>query len=80
MAHRPKETPGLGSVNPGLLHQEISRLNHLLQEKMSVCERLERDLERTRRQGQERMQTLEQQVGGCNVAPPMSEPVLSEKA
>ncbi|CAF96581.1 unnamed protein product [Tetraodon nigroviridis] len=62
LCHRPKEAPGLGSLNMGLLHQEISRLNNLLKEKMSECERLEREVESTRRQGQERMQTLEQQV------------------
>lgn len=67
LCHRPKESPGLGSVNTGLLHQEISRLNGLLKEKMSECDRLERELESTRRQGQERMQTLEQQVSCCNV-------------
>lgn len=80
LCHRPKETPGLGSVNTGLLHQEISRLNNLLKEKMSECERLERELESTRRQGQERMQTLEQQVGCCNVTPSVSEIVLLKKA
>lgn len=67
LCHRPKESPGLGSVNTGLLHHEISRLNGLLKEKMSECDRLERELESTRRQGQERMQTLEQQVSCCNV-------------
>lgn len=56
----------LGSVSTGLLHQEISRLNNLMKEKMSECESLEKELESTRRQGQERMQTLEQQVSCCN--------------
>lgn len=68
LCHRPKEAPGLGSLNMGLLHQEISRLNNLLKEKMSECERLEREVESTRRQGQERMQTLEQQVSCCNAS------------
>lgn len=80
LCRRPKEMPGLGSVSTGLLHQEISRLNNLLKEKMSECQRLESELESSRRQGQERMQTLEQQVGCCNVAPSMSEPVLCRKA
>lgn len=56
----------LGSVSTGLLHQEISRLNNLMKEKMSECERLEKELESTRMHGQERMQTLEQQVSCCN--------------
>ncbi|XP_056227908.1 TNFAIP3-interacting protein 2 isoform X2 [Seriola aureovittata] len=55
-------TPGLGSVSTGLLHQEISRLNGLLEEKISECARLGREGEETRRQDQERIQTLEQQV------------------
>lgn len=55
--------PGLGSVNTGLLHQEISRLNGLLEDKMSECTRLGREVEEIRRQDQERIQTLEQQVG-----------------
>lgn len=59
--------PSLGSVSTGVLHQEISRLNNIMKEKMSECERLERELESTRRQSQERMQTLEQQVSGCKV-------------
>ncbi|XP_047431953.1 TNFAIP3-interacting protein 2 isoform X2 [Mugil cephalus] len=44
------------------LHQEISRLNILLQEKMSDCSRLERKVEDTRRLNKEQIQTLEQQV------------------
>lgn len=69
LCQRLKETtgqglmPGLGSVSTGLLHQEISRLNGLLEEKMSECERLGREEEEIRRQDQERIQTLEQQVG-----------------
>lgn len=55
--------PGLGSVNTGLLHHEISRLNGLLKEKMSECERLSREEEEIRRQDRECIQTLEQQVG-----------------
>ncbi|KAM9362755.1 TNFAIP3-interacting protein 2 isoform 2-T2 [Symphorus nematophorus] len=68
LCQRLKETsgqalkPGLGSVSTGLLHQEISRLNGLLEDKMSECERLEREVEDVRRQDQERIQTLEQQV------------------
>ncbi|XP_068177411.1 TNFAIP3-interacting protein 2 [Antennarius striatus] len=68
LCQRLKETsgpglmPGLGSVNPGLLHHEISRLNGLLLEKMSECERLDREADDSRRRGQERIQTLEQQV------------------
>ncbi|CAB1460899.1 unnamed protein product [Pleuronectes platessa] len=54
--------PALGSVSTGLLHHEISRLNGLLEEKMSECARLERDVNDTRRKDQERIQTLEQQV------------------
>ena len=55
--------PALGSVSTGLLHHEITRLNGLLEEKMSECARLERDVDETRRKDQERIQTLEQQVG-----------------
>lgn len=55
--------PGLGSVSSGLLHQEISRLNGLLEEKISEHEQLERELVDIRRHGKERIQTLEQQVG-----------------
>lgn len=66
LCHRPKETSSLGSVNAVLLHQEISRLNSLLKEKMSECKRLQRELESTKRQGQEHTQTLEHQVGCCN--------------
>uniref|UniRef100_A0AAQ5YQS8 TNFAIP3-interacting protein 2 n=1 Tax=Amphiprion ocellaris TaxID=80972 RepID=A0AAQ5YQS8_AMPOC len=54
--------PVMGSVSSTLLHQEISRLNGLLQEKMSECSRLGRDVEEIRRRDQERIQTLEQQV------------------
>ncbi|XP_071361214.1 TNFAIP3-interacting protein 2 isoform X2 [Trachinotus anak] len=68
LCQRLKETsgqglmPGLGSVTNGLLHQEISRLNGLLEEKMSECARLGGEVEEIRRQDQERIQTLEQQV------------------
>ncbi|XP_071770587.1 TNFAIP3-interacting protein 2 [Centroberyx gerrardi] len=62
----PRPGPGLGSglgpVSSGLLHQEISRLNGLLEEKMSECVRLGREQEEIRRRDQERIQTLEQQV------------------
>lgn len=68
LCQRLKETsgqglvPGLGSISTGLLHQEISRLNGLLEEKMSECARLGRGVEEIRRHDQERIQTLEQQV------------------
>ncbi|XP_051240969.1 TNFAIP3-interacting protein 2 isoform X3 [Dicentrarchus labrax] len=68
LCQRLKETtgqglmPGLGSVSTGLLHHEISRLNGLLEEKMSECEHLGREVEEMRRQDRERIQTLEQQV------------------
>ncbi|CAN9510571.1 unnamed protein product [Ophioblennius macclurei] len=54
--------PLSGSVGTGLLNQEISRLNDLLQDKISECARLNRDVEGIRRQDKERIQTLEQQV------------------
>ncbi|KAM4604264.1 TNFAIP3-interacting protein 2 isoform 2-T2 [Polymixia lowei] len=53
---------GLGSASSGLLHQEITRLNGLLEEKMSDCARLGREIEEMRRKDQERIQTLQQQV------------------
>lgn len=55
--------PAVGSVSTGLLQQEISRLNSLLDEKMKECARLEKEIEETRRRSKERIQTLEQQVG-----------------
>lgn len=55
-------TPAMGSVGTGLLHQEISRLNALLEEKIRQCSRLDREVEEIKRQTQERIQTLEQQV------------------
>ncbi|XP_058495561.1 TNFAIP3-interacting protein 2 isoform X2 [Solea solea] len=55
-------TPGLSAVSTGLLHQEISRLNGLLEQKMSECARLGREVEDMRREDRERIQTLEQQV------------------
>lgn len=58
--------PGLGSVSTGLLHHEISRLNGLLEEKISECERLDREVDKVRRRDQERIQTLEQQVGATS--------------
>lgn len=54
--------PALGSVSSGLLHQEISRLNALLEEKISECEQLEGEVASVRRKSKERIQTLEQQV------------------
>nr|XP_046274122.1 TNFAIP3-interacting protein 2 isoform X2 [Scatophagus argus] len=68
LCQRLKETsgqglmPALGTVNSGLLHQEISRLNGLLQEKMDECEQLDREVEDIRKRSQDRIQTLEQQV------------------
>ncbi|KAI9525459.1 hypothetical protein NQZ68_006006 [Dissostichus eleginoides] len=68
LCQRLKETPrqglmpGLGSISTELLHQEISRLNGLLEEKMNECARMSRGVEETRRQDKVRIQTLEQQV------------------
>ncbi|KAF1395442.1 hypothetical protein PFLUV_G00011560 [Perca fluviatilis] len=68
LCQRLKETsgpglmPGLGSISTSVLHQEISRLNGLLEEKMSECAQTRREVEEMRRQDQERIQTLEQQV------------------
>ncbi|KAM6942465.1 TNFAIP3-interacting protein 2 isoform 2-T2 [Lycodopsis pacificus] len=68
LCQRLKETsaqglmPGLGSISTGLLQQEISRLNGLLEEKMSECARLSSEVEELRRHDKERIQTLEQQV------------------
>ncbi|XP_029986875.1 TNFAIP3-interacting protein 2 isoform X2 [Sphaeramia orbicularis] len=68
LCQRLKETtvqglmPGLGPVGSGMLHQEIARLNGLLEEKISECTRLSREVEEIQRQDQERIQTLEQQV------------------
>ncbi|KAI1887550.1 hypothetical protein AGOR_G00191470 [Albula goreensis] len=61
---------GLGSgagqgpvpVSNTLLQQEIVRLNCLLDEKMKDCAKLSRELEDSRKQDMERIQTLEQQV------------------
>lgn len=58
--------PGLGSISTGLLHQEITRLNGLLEEKMSECARLGMEVDEIRRRDQERIQTLEQQVGATS--------------
>lgn len=55
--------PGLRPVSTALLHQEIARLNGLLEKKMGECVRLEREVEEIRRGSHERIQTLEQQVG-----------------
>lgn len=54
--------PAPGSVSTGLLHQEISRLNALLEEKIRQCARLDRQVEEIKRQTREQIQTLEQQV------------------
>uniref|UniRef100_A0A3Q0SEP6 TNFAIP3 interacting protein 2 n=1 Tax=Amphilophus citrinellus TaxID=61819 RepID=A0A3Q0SEP6_AMPCI len=68
LCQRLKESTGQGlmpvtsSVNSGLLHQEISRLNNLLEDKMRECARLVRENEEIRRQDNDRIQTLEQQV------------------
>ncbi|KAM9314404.1 TNFAIP3-interacting protein 2 [Pholidichthys leucotaenia] len=65
LCQRLKETTGQGlmpAISSGLLHQEISRLNGLLEEKIRECARLEREVAEIRRQDQERIQTLEQQV------------------
>ncbi|KAF3852427.1 hypothetical protein F7725_005782 [Dissostichus mawsoni] len=62
LCQRLKETPrqglmpGLGSISTELLHQEISRLNGLLEEKMNE------GVEETKRQDKVRIQTLEQQT------------------
>lgn len=58
--------PAMGSTNTGLLHQEISRLNGLLEEKMRECARLAREIDDIRRQDKEQIQTLEQQVGAIS--------------
>lgn len=55
--------PVMGSVSTGLLHQEISRLNCLLEEKIMECIRLDREVKDIVRRDKERIQTLEQQVG-----------------
>ncbi|KAM9857506.1 TNFAIP3-interacting protein 2 isoform 2-T2 [Aulostomus maculatus] len=68
LCQRLKDTTGQGllprmsSVSTGLLHQEISRLNSLLDDKIAECARLGREVEELGRQGRERIQTLEQQV------------------
>ncbi|KAK2817253.1 hypothetical protein Q5P01_025444 [Channa striata] len=62
LCQRLKENSGLGSISSGLLHQEISRLNALLEEKIRECARVGRDVDELRRQDKERILTLEQQV------------------
>ncbi|XP_054460754.1 TNFAIP3-interacting protein 2 isoform X2 [Anoplopoma fimbria] len=68
LCQRLKETsgpalmPGLGSISSSVLHHEITRLNGLLEERMSECERLSREVEEMRRRDNERIQTLQQQV------------------
>ncbi|MED6264322.1 hypothetical protein CHARACLAT_013615 [Characodon lateralis] len=61
LCQRLKESSGQG-LSLVMLHQEISRLNSLLDEKIRECARLDRDMEDIRRQSHERIQTLEQQV------------------
>lgn len=68
LCQRLKETtgqglaPGLGSVSTAMLHQEISRLNCLLEDKIGECVRLSREVEDVKSRDQERIQMLEQQV------------------
>ncbi|KAF3687855.1 TNFAIP3-interacting protein 2 A20-binding inhibitor of NF-kappa-B activation 2 [Channa argus] len=62
LCQRLKENTGLGSFSSGLLHQEISRLNTLLEEKIRECDRLGREVDKIRKHGKECIQTLEQQV------------------
>uniref|UniRef100_A0A8C6UE01 TNFAIP3-interacting protein 2 n=1 Tax=Neogobius melanostomus TaxID=47308 RepID=A0A8C6UE01_9GOBI len=54
--------PGLGSASSAMLHQEIARLNGLLEDKIGECVRLSREAEDKKRKDRERMQMLEQQV------------------
>lgn len=51
-----------GSSSVALFQQEISRLNHLLEEKMLECERLSRERDGGTLRDGERIQMLEQQV------------------
>lgn len=55
--------PSLASAGAALLHQEISRLNGLLEDKLSECARLRGEAQETSSKDRERIQTLEQQVG-----------------
>ncbi|XP_072320183.1 TNFAIP3-interacting protein 2 isoform X1 [Eucyclogobius newberryi] len=66
LCQRVKESSRLveapGTVAPAVLHQEIARLNGLLEDKVGECVRLRRDAEDAQRRGRERVQMLEQQV------------------
>ncbi|XP_077381416.1 TNFAIP3-interacting protein 2 [Festucalex cinctus] len=54
--------PSLGSASAALLQNEISRLNGLLEDKLSECARLRGEAREAARKNRERVQTLEQQV------------------
>ncbi|XP_061626598.1 TNFAIP3-interacting protein 2 [Phyllopteryx taeniolatus] len=54
--------PSLGSAGAALLRQEISRLNGLLQDKLSECARLRGEAREAATKDRERIQMLEQQV------------------
>ncbi|XP_061686237.1 TNFAIP3-interacting protein 2 [Syngnathoides biaculeatus] len=54
--------PSLGSASAALLGQEISRLNGLLQDKLSECARLRGEAQEAATKDRERIQMLEQQV------------------
>ncbi|XP_051941072.1 TNFAIP3-interacting protein 2 [Hippocampus zosterae] len=54
--------PSLASAGAALLHQEISRLNGLLEDKLSECARLRGEAQQASSKDRERIQTLEQQV------------------
>lgn len=54
--------PGHGSVSSTMLHQEIMRLNGLLEGKIEECVRLNREVDDIKRQDREKIQMLEQQV------------------
>ncbi|XP_019718244.1 TNFAIP3-interacting protein 2 [Hippocampus comes] len=59
-----RPAPSLASAGAGaaLLHQEISRLNGLLEDKLSECARLRGEAQEASSKDRERIQTLEQQV------------------
>ncbi|XP_077427838.1 TNFAIP3-interacting protein 2 [Vanacampus margaritifer] len=54
--------PSLGSASAALLHKEISRLNGLLEDKLSECARMRGEAQEASRKNRERVQMLEQQV------------------
>uniref|UniRef100_A0AAV2LMU8 CCHC NOA-type domain-containing protein n=1 Tax=Knipowitschia caucasica TaxID=637954 RepID=A0AAV2LMU8_KNICA len=64
LCQRLKEGPSSCPVpaSSSMLHQEIARLNGLLEDKLRESARLSRDLEDAKRHGRERVQMLEQQV------------------